>query len=113
MQDTTGFLTKLEQPYDLRVENQSKLGFNRTGLPLGNIKINQKGVPGFVFRNTLVEDDVILVRDRSGFFKPYRLLYFHKGEATFERNGMESLAYIKVDRDSELNIDLIWFEEHN
>lgn len=111
MQDTQGFLAQLEQLYNLTVEGQSKLGFNRTGLPVRNIKNHSLGFSGFCFNNAPSKDDVILVRDQSGVFKPYRLEHYWRGEATFERNGMESTAYIKVDRDSESNIDLIWFEE--
>jgi hypothetical protein len=111
MQDTTGFLAKLEQLYDLRVENQSKLGFNRTGIPVDNIKIGKNGLPGFRFKYSPSKNDVILVRDQLGSFKPYRLEYYYNGEAVFERNGTESTAYIRADRDYESNIDLIWFEE--
>lgn len=94
----------------LPIENNGGVdGLNKTGLKVKNLPpdkiqwLKGKLVPG---------DKIYIVVDNDWQNpKRFKILTYLNGRGTFEKRGIECEFKLKVDRNTDKTIEIIWFEE--
>lgn len=99
----------------LKVEDQpaDQEGVNKTGLPIKNIP-DYQGKPAIKFiRGFPKKGDKIYIVVDNDWQSPseFKVIEYSKGRGIFDKDGVETEFKLKVDRNDDGFIEIVWFEE--